>query len=313
MISVVIVTYNSEASVGACIDALVEQLPDAERLVMDNASTDGTRAVAERDGTTVIALPENIGFGRACNVGAHRARHEHVLFLNPDVTIRAVEARELAKLLAPVPFGLVAPASTSRFTFPERPWVQEVLSLTLGTLRPRELPRRSPPLCDGHRVWASGAALLVRVSEFLGIGGFDPRYFMYFEDRELSWRYRQSGLPVRLTSALVAEHVQGGSSEVGGRSSDLLAYSLMGLLQYTHAVHGPRAAARAWALSRGVRTASERSVGLAARALPSARLRRKSLELDEVTRELSRIRATAGVLEQSDACAYWPEAVALLS
>jgi len=51
---------------------------------------------------------------------------------------------------------------------------------------------------------------------------------------------------------------------------------------------------------------------VAARIIPSARLRRKRLQLGEVTRELSRISVSSGVLQQSDACAYWPDAVALL-
>ncbi len=114
MISVVIVTYNSEACVGACIDSLAASLPDAEILVVDNASTDASRAAAARHGATVVELPENVGFGRACNVGARRATREHVLFLNPDVTIRAVDAGELAKLLGTVSLGLVVPASTGQ-------------------------------------------------------------------------------------------------------------------------------------------------------------------------------------------------------
>jgi N-acetylglucosaminyl-diphospho-decaprenol L-rhamnosyltransferase len=313
MISVVIVTYNSEACVGACIDALAASLPDAEILVIDNASTDGSRAVAARPGTTVVELPENVGFGRACNVGASRATREHILFLNPDVTIRAVDAGDLVKLLGAVSFGLVVPASTGRFIFAERPWVREAFSQTWGALWPRELPRRLPARGTGELVWASGAALLVRASEFLGMGGFDPRYFMYFEDRDLSWRYRGAGLAVRTSPSFVAEHSPGGSSEMGERRPELLAYSLMGWLQYTYTVRGPKAAERAWTLARSIHRASAFSVEMAARIIPSARLRRKRLQLAEVTRELSRISVSSGVLQQSDACAYWPDAVALLS
>ncbi len=312
MISIVVVTHNSQAIVGACIDSVARWLPDAETLVVDNASTDDSPAVARRHGATVVELPENIGFGRACNVGVHRASNDHVLFLNPDVTVRATDAGGLATLLGTVPFGLVVPAATDAFLFRERPWFREVLSLTLGPLRPRELSRRSPVRSSGRATWASGAALMVRVSEFLGTGGFDPRYFMYFEDRELSWRYRASGLPVRSTSLLAADHMQGGSSEIGDRRSELLAYSLMGALQYTYAVRGARTAKHAWRLARATQTVTTFSVGVAERALSSARLHRKRVQLVEVTEELRRISASSGVLEQSDACAYWPDVVPLL-
>ncbi len=312
MISVVMVTYNSEACVGACIDALAEWLPDAERLVIDNASTDGSRTVAERHGATVVALAENIGFGRACNVGARRAKHDYVLFLNPDVTVRGVDRSALVELFGAASFGLIVPAATSTFMFSERRWAQEMLSLTLGALRPRELPRSSPARGDGSAVWASGAVLLVRVSEFLELGGFDARYFMYFEDRELSWRYRRSGLPVGATPALVADHLEGRSSDTGDRRSRLLAYSLMGWLQYTYVTRGPATAAHAARLALHIHATAARLVSLLAKVLPRARVRRKALQLQEVTEELQRISLHAGRLEQSDDFAYWPDATRLI-
>ena len=311
MISVVVVTHNSEACVGRCLDALARWLPDAERIVVDNASTDGSRAVAGGHGATVVALPENLGFGRACNVGVSHAGGDHVLFLNPDVTIAAVDAGELDRLLTAASFGLVVPASTSRFTFAERPWVQEALFLTLSALRPRELPHL-PSRRGGRGEWASGAALLVRVSEFLEIGGFDAHYFMYFEDRDLSCRYRRSGLPVRTTAAIAAHHPVGRSSEIGDRRSELLAYSLMGWLQYTYGAYGPTVAMRASRLASRIHAVSAHSVALAGRLVPASRLRRKALQLEEITQELAQISLHGGSLPQSDETRYWPDVVALL-
>lgn len=311
MISVVVVTHNSQACIGRCIDAVARWLPDAERIVIDNASTDDSRVVASRHGATVVELPENVGFGRACNVGVSHARADHVLFLNPDVTIAGVDGGALAKLLEVASFGLVVPASTSRFTFAERPWTREAVSLTLGGLRPRELPRPTPRR-GGQAEWASGAALLVRVSEFLELGGFDARYFMYFEDRDLSWRYRRAGLPVHTTVAVVAEHPVGGSSEIGDRRSELLAYSLMGWLQYTYRAYGPAVAMRASRLASRMHIASACSVGLTARLVPLTRLRRKALQLEEINQELARISRSSGRLASSDECEYWPDAIALI-
>jgi GT2 family glycosyltransferase len=314
MISVVIVTYNSEACLAACMDALARSLPDAEILVIDNASTDASRSIAEDHGATVVALRKNIGFGRACNVGAHRAQHDHILFLNPDVTIRSADESELHKLLGVDHLGLVVPASTNNeFTFTERSWAWEALELTLGGLWPRELSRPAISRRSDQAVWASGAMLLVRASEFRRIGGFDPRYFMYYEDRDLSWRYRNCGLPVRTTTALAADHSWHRSSDVSDRGSDIIAYAMMSWLQYTHGVRGPEAAARAWTVARRTHTAITGLVNLTSRVVPSARLRRKSLQLSEVSQELSCIRARAGTLEQSDTRKYWPDAVALLS
>ena len=83
MISVVIVTFNSAACIGMCVDAVGQWLPGAERMVIDNASIDATRAVAEHHGARVVGLDENIGFGRACNLGAERAGRGHLCFSTP--------------------------------------------------------------------------------------------------------------------------------------------------------------------------------------------------------------------------------------
>jgi len=162
-------------------------------------------------------------------------------------------------------------------------------------------------------MWASGAALLVRRAEFLSIGGFDDRYFLYYEDRDLSWKYRQRDLPLRTTPALVADHVGGGSSELSDRRSNIGAFAMIGWIQYRHTVYGRDAATRTWKLAHRIYAAITRSVECIARAAPSARLRRKSLQLKEVTQELERICASSGVLEQSDHYGYWPDAVAVLS
>ena len=203
MISVVIVTYNSEACVGACIDALAASLPDAEILVIDNASTDGSRAVAARPwNDSGRAPPRTLDSAEPATSASGRATREHILFLNPDVTIRAVdaaEAREAARRRivrsgGAGSYGKVHICRASRCSggaladVGERCW-------------PRAAPR-SPAHGAGEAVWASGAALLVRASEFLGMGGFDPRYFMYFEDRDLSWRYRGAGLAVRTSPVI---------------------------------------------------------------------------------------------------------------
>lgn len=314
MISAILVTHNSAACVGSCIDAIASALPGAETLVVDNASTDSSRAVAELHGARVISLDKNLGFGRACNIGARQAWHEHLLFLNPDVVIGSADARLLEDLLQTPDFGLNVPVSTRcQFMLTERSWIHETLSLSLRALRPRELPKHVPSPRAGRAPWVSGAALLVRKAEFLSVGGFDARYFLYYEDRDLSWKYRRHGLPLRATSALVADHAGGGSSELSDRRSNIAAYATIGWIQYRHAVCGRDAARRSWRLTRRTQAATARSVESIARIAPSSRLRRKSLQLKEVTQQLELICRSAGKLEQSDEHRYWPDAVAVLT
>jgi hypothetical protein len=135
---------------------------------------------------------------------------------------------------------------------------------------------------------------------------------MYYEDRDLSRRYRDSGLPVRPTEGLVADHTKVRPGDGGDLQARVAAYTIMSLLQYTYATRGPIAAARAWEITRRTHAAITRSVTVTSHIVPLARLRRKSLELREVTEELARIRTCSGLLDQSDGWQYWPEAVALV-
>src|SRR5829696_1255573 len=106
MISAVVVTHDSGACVAACLASLRDALPRAEIVVVDNRSRDETLRVvrATAPQARVIANTDNLGFGRACNTGAAAARGSHVLFLNPDVVLTAIQRDRLPELLAAEPF-----------------------------------------------------------------------------------------------------------------------------------------------------------------------------------------------------------------
>src|SRR5829696_1981328 len=115
MVSAVVVTYNSAACVGVCLRSVRDAFADAELIVVDNGSCDSTVAAVRSAApdARLIEMGENIGFGRACNVGAQAARASHLLFLNPDAAVAGVQREELEHVLRTRPFGLVAPALDS--------------------------------------------------------------------------------------------------------------------------------------------------------------------------------------------------------
>src|SRR4051794_25980972 len=81
-IGIIIVTYNSGAEIGACLDAAMRT--DADIVVVDNASEDSTIAEIERRGVQLIANRENRGFAAAVNQGFAVLNTDYVLLLNPD-------------------------------------------------------------------------------------------------------------------------------------------------------------------------------------------------------------------------------------
>src|ERR1022692_1619377 len=81
-VAIVIVTYNSAAEIGGCLDALVET--EAEILVVDNASADNSRDEVTARKIRLIANPANAGFAAALNQGVRATTAPLILSLNPD-------------------------------------------------------------------------------------------------------------------------------------------------------------------------------------------------------------------------------------
>jgi N-acetylglucosaminyl-diphospho-decaprenol L-rhamnosyltransferase len=179
-------------------------------IVVDNCSTDSTRESAARLGAHVIALPENVGFSAANNVGLTHCDTEYVAFVNPDVDLSGTSFEALETSLSRRP-GLVAPQLTN----------------TDGTLQPNgrgyptiwaklgnRLLRRTD---DSYRIYASaGQDVIVcwLMGAFVGgtramferIGGWNSSYFLYYEDSEIGLRAAQHGVESRVVGATTAEH-----------------------------------------------------------------------------------------------------------
>src|SRR5260370_396670 len=85
-VGIVIVTYNSEAEIGPCLDAAMAT--DAEVVVVDNASSDGTLEQIRRRGAMLIANPVNRGFAAAVNQGIRAIGADFILLLNPDAVLK---------------------------------------------------------------------------------------------------------------------------------------------------------------------------------------------------------------------------------
>lgn len=124
----------------------------------------------------VIELRRNVGFGRAIDLGVSRAAGEFVAVFNPDGIVRPGAVSILQRALDDHPRAIAAGA----------------------TIRPLSWSDPPPPVGPRPDVveerWLPGGAGLYRRAAFLEIGGFDPRYFLYGEDLDLSWRAAGRGL-----------------------------------------------------------------------------------------------------------------------
>jgi GT2 family glycosyltransferase len=209
-LSVVVVTYESEAAVAAALPALVAQLrPDDELVVVDNGSADGTpaRVRALAPAARVLELGRNAGFAAGANAGARAARGDLLLFLNPDATPAPGFAEALRAPLADgrgwdAWMGLVT-AESGRVVntnggvvhFSGIAWAGEA-----GVPAPGSV---SGP----HQVaFASGACLAVPRAVWERLDGFPEHYFMYHEDVDFSLRIRLAGGRVGVEPAAAVDH-----------------------------------------------------------------------------------------------------------
>jgi GT2 family glycosyltransferase len=225
--SVVIVTYNSSAWIRPCLDSVLRQAGECSRLeiiVVDNASTDETRAIVatEYPLVTVIANDRNRGFGAAVNQGAARAQHDVLLFLNPDTVVEAGFMRGLHEFFALHPGPSIAggrlkePDGRVQPSCWRTPGLWSVLvesalpytiSLEIMTVIPSEVSLVET---------VSGACMAVAKADFDRLGGFDERFFMYYEDFDLCIRARQAGIPVyHVPGAPVVHHVRKSTEQSG--------------------------------------------------------------------------------------------------
>ena len=294
-----IVTFRSDRCVEAALASVRSQLPNAEIVVVDNASDDETRAIVRSfGGIRLVEQEQNVGFGRACNAGARQATGTRVLFVNPDARIVSADQAELSRP-SPNGFGLVGgylaadPASTPEDSLRgERHWLHDYVSQTFGLLRPKEW-HRSRSSGRINRPWVPGALLLVDKEEFLRLGGFDPRFFLYYEDKELSARYRSANLPVRTSPTLVATHAVSRSSRGDDLRIDLLGWRLLAWIEYLHISNGPRTARRAAILTRATLSILSTVVGGMARAGLGSRAKRKDRQVKALLRFVDGRRADA--------------------
>lgn len=188
--------------------------------------------LSERHGARLITSKTNMGFGRACNLGARGVDTEFLLFLHPDAIL---ETDALTTLVLGADAHPDASAFIPRLIGADgRPLWQMPTEL----LRSSDQMPETEPIADCEIPSVTSAALLVRRSAFQKIGGFDPQIFLFHEDAELSLRLRQSCGPLVFLRIPVVRHFAGTSSRHSPEGAISKAYQSGRSLVYARQKHG---------------------------------------------------------------------------
>jgi N-acetylglucosaminyl-diphospho-decaprenol L-rhamnosyltransferase len=225
----VVVNFEAGSLLTGCVRSLLADTSagDVELVVVDNASTDDSVAQLQHEfrDVRVVRAPGNVGYARGVNLGIAATRAPVIAVLNADTEIAMGTAGALLQRLdADARLGAIGPRirNTDGTDYPSARSIPSVVDAighgALGTFRPRNrFTRRYRQLDADPGVarsvdWLSGAALWLRRSAVDDVGGWDERYFMYFEDVDLCWRLRRAGWGVQYEPAGGVLHVQGVST-----------------------------------------------------------------------------------------------------
>jgi GT2 family glycosyltransferase len=228
-VRVVIVNWNSGRQLAECLASFSAVAGDAALVkritIVDNASSDGScDALPASPPLTLIRNADNRGFAAACNQGAAGTDADFLLFLNPDTRLMAGSLGQPAAFLnrnensavGLVGIQLVDEKGDVARNTARMPTVSSMIGASLG------LDRLMPSIFPPHFVtdWphdvtrtvdqVMGAFMLVRRPLFEALGGFDERFFVYFEDLDLACRSRARGFSsVYLATAQAFHRGQG--------------------------------------------------------------------------------------------------------
>jgi N-acetylglucosaminyl-diphospho-decaprenol L-rhamnosyltransferase len=232
-VHVVIVNWNTGRHLQACLGSLARVEERARLLsrvtVIDNASTDGSVDGLEGGHLPleIIRNPANVGFAAACNQGAAASTADYLLFLNPDTEVFPDTLATVVSFMESDAAGRVGICGVRVVDGAGRALIAAgrfpTLRVMVGkvTRADRLLPRLFPPqhltpteLTQSRTVdQVIGAFFLVRRSLFEELGGFDTRYFLYFEEVDFSLRAWERGTLSYLLREAEVVHVENVSSK----------------------------------------------------------------------------------------------------
>lgn len=250
--SVIIVNYNTLELIAACIDSIIIHTygVEYEIIVVDNDSTDGSKEFLSKDKRIkYIQSGENLGFGRANNLGYEYSSGKYVFLLNSDTVLLNNAIKEFydkmeatSSQIACMGCLLVGKNGQRTHSYGKYPTIKNEIVRRCIPLR-RKMPWLPTGFdyCDVDFIdehsfiveYITGADLFIRCEVIEKYGLFDKDFFMYYEETEMQHRYRQNGYLSCIIDSPQIIHLEG-----GGNHSPWRTKSLGGLMIYFRKVHG---------------------------------------------------------------------------
>lgn len=233
-ISAVLVNYNAGRDLRCALQSIADELSGNawEAVVVDNASSDGSADAAAEFSpqVRVIRNQQNVGFARGVNQGLQATTAPLVLIMNPDCRLMGGAVASLkSEIERSGTYAIAGPrildpdgslqgnarGDPDMFTglFGRTAMLRRILP-NLAVSRRNVVSDVTVRNGDAVTVdWLSGACMLARRDALASVGGFDERYFLYWEDADVCRRLRARGYEIRYIPSATAVHRGGVSSQ----------------------------------------------------------------------------------------------------
>lgn len=221
-VSIIVVTYNSQACIADLLDSLSGCGADSV-VVVDNGSTDATVHVVEGRSGARLVRSTNVGYAGGINRGVRELPDaDAYLVLNPDLVVRPGAVAALSAALADPRVGVAVPLVLDSSGSRQDSLRREPSLLRAVGLNWTGIPALSEYVTDDgdyhapHDVdWALGAAVMFRRGCYEQVGKWDESFFLYSEETDFCLRARDAGWLTRFVPEAVVVHHEGGSGRSG--------------------------------------------------------------------------------------------------
>ena len=222
-VAIIVLNWNGATDSIKCIKSLQKQSIKTDIIVVDNASSDDSVKIFKKfikgtsDGIYLIENDKNLGFAGGINSGLRYALLHNYTFvglLNPDAT---ADKNWVKYILNELTKHSTTGIATGLLLRQNGKTIDSSgdLYTTWGLPGPRnrDEPVKNAPKKSGYIFGATGGGAIYRASMFNNVAMFDEKFFMYYEDVDLSFRTQLAGYKVRFTPNAIAYHKQGASSK----------------------------------------------------------------------------------------------------
>ena len=209
MVSIIIINYLQKELVDQCVTSIFETIKTYpfEVIVVNNSPSQSLSELTVKFPAVKIIDNENKGFSQANNLAASMSNGEYLLFLNGDTIFKNDFLKDMTDRASKIEFGVIGlkllnEDGTFQLSFwKENNFINEIHNKNAEKEFIEKNKSYINKVENAHKViceedWVSGASLFIRKENFLKIGGFDERFFLYYEDAEICKRFKKAGYKI---------------------------------------------------------------------------------------------------------------------